>query len=463
MHHMHMMHVLKDQFILLLFLIPTWISAAAQSVDSVEVSGRVQWKDTGITGFPNELKVISKTKEIYLSPIDSTGKYHLRLPVGSYTLTPSRHYHWMGEEYIRINDSVSNISINLSSEKEFTAPVLELDTIALTNLLPAVGVAHNFTKKHATLVDDFIKKQMSFYEIPGASLAIIKNGKVIYNQVYGVTNAQSAIPVTEKTLFEAGSITKPVFAFVVMRLVEKGIIKLDQPLYELLPFEEVSHDERYKLITARHVLCHQTGLPNWAKRDSTGHFNLLFTPGTAFGYSGEGFEYLKRVVEHITGRNISQILNEELLIPLNLADFYFKGNEEVKKFSAHGHHDLKPADIRFIEKPMMAFSLVTEAKAFGNFMLALRNKKGLKTDTYNEMLSIQSTRTDGVHWGLGFRLENTPFGISYGHSGSTSSGFICNFTFFPKPDIGYVFFTNSNMGAMLSIPLLTQLLITGKN
>jgi hypothetical protein len=95
-------------------------------------------------------------------------------------------------------------------------------------------------------------------------------------------------------------------------------------------------------------------------------------------------------------------------------------------------------------------------------MLALRNKKGLKNDTYNEMLSIQSTREDGVHWGLGFELNNTSFGLSYGHSGSTSSGFISNFTFFPKLDMGYVFFTNSNMGAMLSIPLLTQYLITGK-
>jgi CubicO group peptidase (beta-lactamase class C family) len=457
-----MMHAPQSRFILLFILFST-SSGLAQSLDSVEVSGRVQWKDTSIRGFPNELKVIAKTREVYLSPIDSTGKYHFHLPAGSYTLTPSRHYHWMGEEYIRINDSVSTISIHLSPGKQFTAPVLELDTIALANLLPAVGIAHNFTKKHAAQVDDFIKKQMAFYEIPGASLAIIKHGLVIYSQIYGVSNAQTGMPVTEKTLFEAGSITKPVFAFVVMRLVERGILKLDQPLYELLPFEALSHDERYKIITARHVLCHETGLPNWAKPDSTGHFNLLFTPGTEFGYSGEGYEYLKRVIEHITGKNISQILSEELLVPLNLADFYFAGNDYVKKFSAHGHFDLKPSAIRIIEKPMMAYSLFTEAKAFSNFILALRNKKGLKSDTYNEMLRIQSTRSDGVHWGLGFRLENTPLGISYGHSGSTSSGFICNFAFFPKPDIGFVFFTNSSMGGMLSVPLLTQFLITGKN
>lgn len=454
------MHTLKSRFILLLF--PVWCSAAAQSGDSVEVSGRVQWKEPGITGYPTELKVISNTSQIFLHPIDSSGKYHFRLPVGSYTLEPSKHYHWMGEEYIRINDAVSNISIFLPPGKKFIAPVLEMDTIALANLLPEVGVAHNFSKKYANLVDDFIKKQMTFFEIPGASLAIIKNGRVVYSQVYGISNVQSGVPVTGKTLFEAGSITKSVFAFIVMRLVERNILKLDQPLYELLPFREVSHDARYRMITARHVLCHQTGLPNWAQRDSTGHFNLLFMPGSGFGYSGEGYEYLKRVIEHITGKDISQILSEELLIPLNLGDFYFKGSDYVKKYSAHGHIDLKPSNIRFIEKPMMAFSLFTEARSFSNFMLAMRNKKGLKSDSYDEMLRIQSTRKDGVHWGLGFELENTPFGLSYGHSGSTSSGFISNFIFFPKLDLGYVFFTNSNMGAMLSVPLLTQFLITGK-
>lgn len=333
---------------------------------------------------------------------------------------------------------------------------------AAADLMSGAGLAHHFTREQASLVDEFIKKQMTLYDIPGASLAIIKKGKVTYTQVYGVTNVQSRMPVTEKTLFEAGSVTKPVFAFVVMRLVERNILRLDQPLYELLPFRAVSIDERYKLITVRHVLCHQSGLPNWGQPDSTGHFNLLFTPGTKFGYSGEGYEYLKRVIEHITDKNIDQVLNEELLMPLELTGFYFKGNEYIKKYAAHGHIDRKPSRIRFIEKPMMAFSLFTEAGAFSYFMLALRNKKGLKSATYEEMLKVQSTRDDGVHWGLGFELEKTPLGLSYGHSGSTSSGFICNFTFFPETDVGYVFFTNSNRGVELSIPLLTQFLTTGK-
>jgi CubicO group peptidase (beta-lactamase class C family) len=248
-----------------------------------------------------------------------------------------------------------------------------------------------------------------------------------------------------------------------MRLVEKGILDLDKPLYQYLPFEEVAHDDRYKLITARHVLSHQTGFPNWAERNEKGQFDLKFTPGTDFGYSGEGFEYLKRVVEHITQKDIGTILEEELLIPLHWKHVYFQGSKYVAEFAAHGHYDNSPTDIRLIKKPMMAYSMNTEAKSFSTFMLALRNKKGLKPETYKEMFKIHAPREDSVHWGLGFSIENSPYGLVYGHGGSTSSGFICNFSFFQAIDMGYVLFTNSHMGEWLAIPLLTEFLITGKD
>ena len=353
------------------------------------------------------------------------------------------------------------VALNASTDDSYSSPVI-LDTIGAPIQLPAIGIARNFSPANARLLDEYVNKQMAYYKIPGASIAIIKNGKLIYHQIYGVSNIETGLPVTAETLFEAGSVTKPAFAFVVMRLVEKRVLDLDQPLYQLLSFDEVSQDERYKSITARLVLSHKTGLPNWGKRDSTGHFNLLFLPGTKFGYSGEGYEYLKRVIEHITQKSISQILEEELLVPLQLEGLYFQGNDYIKRNSAHGHKGFKPSNVRYIEQPMMAFSMCTEAKAFSKFMLALGNKKGLKRETYKEMLSIESTREDSVHWSLGFEIEETSVGISYGHSGSTSSGFICNFRYFPKPGIGYVFFTNSDMGADLSIPLLTQFIVTGK-
>jgi CubicO group peptidase (beta-lactamase class C family) len=108
--------------------------------------------------------------------------------------------------------------------------------------------------------------------------------------------------VNDLTLYEAASITKPVFAFAVQRLAERGVIDLDKPLYLYLPYEDIAYDDRYKLMTARHVLTHRTGFPNWRSMNEDGKLNLKFTPGTGYGYSGEGFEYLKMVIEKITGK-----------------------------------------------------------------------------------------------------------------------------------------------------------------
>ena len=114
--------------------------------------------------------------------------------------------------------------------------------------------------------------------------------------------------VDSNTLFEAASITKPVFAFAVQRLAERGVIDLDKPLWLYLPYPDIAYDERYKLITAKHVLTHRTGFPNWRSMNESGKLDIKFTPGTDYGYSGEGFEYLKMVVEKITGKKVEQVL-----------------------------------------------------------------------------------------------------------------------------------------------------------
>lgn len=456
---------LKTGFLCLMGMYLGYVSCHAQTIDSVRLSGKLEWKDKSITGFPAQLEISSLDDATFSvkTDIDSLGRYAINLAVGEYSIAPARNYHWIGEEYIRIDDTQSKIALELLGAKEYQAPILELDTIAWPELMPDIGVLHDFTPEKEALLDEFIKVYLRFFEIPGASIALIKNGKLIYHNVYGAKNSINLEAIEKETLFEAGSTTKPVFGFVMMRLVEKGIMDLDKPLYQYLPFEDVAHDERYKLITARLVLSHQTGFPNWARRNEKGQFGLLFTPGTKFRYSGEAFEYLKRVVEHVSGKEMNTILEEELIVPLNWQGVYFTGNEQVSELSANGHYNNKPVAKRIIEKPMMAFSMLTEAKSFSTFMLALRNKEVLKSKTYKEFFKIHSTREDSVHWGLGIQIENSAQGLVYGHSGSTSRGFVCNFRYFKDLDMGYAIFTNSQMGGFLSLPLLRQFLITGKD
>ena len=262
------------------------------------------------------------------------------------------------------------------------------------------------------LIDDFIKQYQEYYEIPGVSLAIIKDGQVVYHNTYGVKNTYTKEPVDGNTLFEAASITKTVFAFAVNSLAEKGIIDLDKPLYQYLPFDEIAYDDRYKLMTARHVLSHQTGLPNWAYMNPDGRPDLKFTPGTGYGYSGEGFEYLKRVVVKITGKDIGTVLEEEVINPLGLKNMYFEKSDYLAKVVANGHYENFPSRADLPDSPGMAWSMHTEALSFSTFVLALLDRKGLNPATYDEMFRIQSVvpldedeKKQGleIYYGLGYK------------------------------------------------------------
>jgi len=115
--------------------------------------------------------------------------------------------------------------------------------------------------------DHFLTDKMKEYEIPGLSIAVINDGKVVYHQTKGFANISEQIPVTAKTIFEGASISKSVFSFFVMTFVEEGILDLDKPLYTYMEYPDIAHDDRYKKITARMALSHRSGFPNWREHN----------------------------------------------------------------------------------------------------------------------------------------------------------------------------------------------------
>ena len=104
---------------------------------------------------------------------------------------------------------------------------------------------------------------MQAARIPGLAVAVIEDGDVASVELFGLADAESGEVLSGEMLFEAASLSKPVFATAVLRLAERGEFDLDQPLHELLPNDRISHDPRSEALTARLVLSHRTGLPNW--------------------------------------------------------------------------------------------------------------------------------------------------------------------------------------------------------
>ena len=312
-------------------------------------------------------------------------------------------------------------------------------------------------------MDTFLKSQMDSIGMPGLSFALINDGQIVYHRTFGVTNVETNKRVSNETLFDAASLTKTPFAFLVMRLAEKGILDLDKPLFTYLPYPDIAHDERYKLITARMVLSHTTGFPNWRFFNKDGKLDIKFTPGTQFHYSGEGYEYLANVVAHlmkIQKNELQDLFNAEVAKPLKMNNTYFTWNNSMSEDRATGHVNGKVAEGYGINSKnpnfYASYSMQTEAVNYAKFLIGIMNEEGLKKESYNDMLKPQfpnAFKPADNQRGLGIEIKSTEFGNEYSHNGFNLN-FTSEFMFNKEQKFGYVFFTNCNKGSDLNKKLV---------
>ncbi|MEM9183075.1 MAG: serine hydrolase [Pseudomonadota bacterium] len=399
---------------------------------------------------------------------DETGSYQLDLPRGNYTITSASSMVRKDDEYPQVVGPSKPITVRVAGKAEVKAPTLGLKTMDLPIRLSERGALFTFGQDSETALDETVESLMKHFDVPGLSLALVKDGELRFHRRYGVRNAYSGEPVLEDTLFEAASITKAVFAFAVNRLAERGVIDLDKPLYEYLPFEDIAHDKRYQKITGRMALSHQTGFPNWRWANDDGKIDIKFYPGIKYGYSGEGFEYLGRVVSHLTGKSLEQVLLEEALQPMGFAgNTYFSDRPELHRQASRGHLAGMTGPHDFPGEVGVAHSMYTEAKTFSGFMVSLLARKGLSAEGYEKMLEPQVEvpldPEERPQWpsryGLGFHLMNTPYGLAYGHGGNNGN-FTCQFEVYPEQNMGFAIFTNADSGSLL-VNALREYLVIG--
>ncbi|GAB2592583.1 serine hydrolase domain-containing protein [Spirosoma areae] len=320
--------------------------------------------------------------------------------------------------------------------------------------------------------DQRITQLMDSARIPGLSIAIIRNNKLAYSNGYGLTKADSTQRVTASTIFEAASLSKPVFAYAVLQLVEQGVLDLDKPLYEYLPYSDAAADERYQKITARLVLSHQSGFPNWRKNRKSPELAMSFTPGQRFGYSGEGFVYLQKVVEKITAKPINEFMDERVLKPLGMTSSRFVWQPTFETHFAQPHNESGETQPKY--KPSqanMAYSLHTTAEDYARFILAILTPTGLKAATVNQLLTPQSqlpqrfsgsdVLSPGLFWGLGIGLEQTPSATYFWHWGDNGA-FKCYVTASYARKDAVIYFANSSNGLDIADRIL-QLTLGGQH
>lgn len=291
------------------------------------------------------------------------------------------------------------------------------------------------------------------YLVPGLSVAVIKDGKLNFLSHHGVRANDTKKSIDNNTVFAAASLSKPCFAYGVMKLVESGILNLDKPLYQYMDYKDLSHDERYKKITTRMILSHSSGLPNWRR----GELNLKHDPGTTFQYSGEGYVFLSKIIEHLLQKPIHAIMDELVFQPLgmNHSSFIWKKEFESNFASPHDYTGHTKPNSR-TTKTIIASSLLTTANDYSKLILALLNKGELKKNTLKKIFSPQIKINDAVSWGLGWGLQSTKKGKAFWQWGDNGT-FKAFALVYPKQKEGFVFFANSFNGLKVVPSLIKHL------
>jgi CubicO group peptidase (beta-lactamase class C family) len=274
-------------------------------------------------------------------------------------------------------------------------------------------------------------------KMPAVSIAIIRGGQLAWRRAFGVKDTGTNEPVDLDTVFAACSNTKPVFAYGVVKLHEKGILNLDTPLTKFTS-RRITADSRVELITARHVLNHTTGFPNWRQGPD---LPIQFTPGSQFQYSGEGFSYLQSVVVEITGQSFQEFMRDNILVPLGMTssrvdwDMDYvrqiaKPHDENGKRIAGKFYTLPSASeaAEGVARYGAAATLMTTPTDYAKFLLEFLNPKPadnfrLNESSRKEMLRPQVKKSSGWE-GLAWALEQHEGTSIFTHAGQ-DAGWYC--------------------------------------
>ena len=299
--------------------------------------------------------------------------------------------------------------------------------------------------------------------VPGIAIGVVDRRK-IWDRGFGNASLDPARRVSDDTVFEGASLGKPLFAYQVLRLVEAGALDLDRPLFDYLPLAEADNP-LMRRVTVRHVLSHTTGLPNWRKEP--GPLMPATEPGTEYAYSGEGFFYLQRVVETVTGRPVARLMEEEVFRPFGMTETsyvwrpafdrrmavgYGEDGQVEEIYAAIGRRAQVVAeewkrpmlDWRFEESartvtlvnsawpvlplymvPNVASSLLTTARDYARFLSRVvapaPGGLPLQAATLEAMTRPQVTINSALAWGLGWGIQHDDFGEVLWHWGANNS------------------------------------------
>ena len=312
--------------------------------------------------------------------------------------------------------------------------------------------------------------------VPGVAVAIVNEGRLVWQRAFGVKDVTTKAPVDPHTVFEAASVSKTVFAYAALKLCERGTLALDTPLTTYSKTKFVANDARLDRVTARHALSHTTGLPDWRSGSA---LKFEADPGKRFHYSGEGYFYLQSVITERVGRSFASpcgryegdlevcatdfdaFMRRSLLEPLGMLESGYLWRAPLEQTAARPHDlsgqalQLKKPNAADIARYGAVGELRTTAADYAKFLLAVLNRPSgdalLGASMWSEMIRPQvklapAEKIDGADsWALGWAVQERPTGPVILHSGG-QTGFRSLTMASVERKSGFVILTNSDGG-----------------
>jgi CubicO group peptidase (beta-lactamase class C family) len=284
-------------------------------------------------------------------------------------------------------------------------------------------------------VDEFVAAEMKAQQIPGVSLAVVKDGKPVLVEGYGLANVEHQVAVKPETIFQSGSVGKQFTAMAVMMLVEKGKIGLDDPITKYFP----DGPEAWKKIKVRNLLSHTSGIPDY----ETAHLidlhkeyseadllkfaetlKLDFPPGEKWKYSNTGYVLLGIIIHKASGQFYGDFLHERVFVPLGMTTARIISDRDIVPNRAQGY-ELVKGELK--NQDWVAASLNTTAD--GSLYLtsldmikwdaALRERKLLKPASYDQMwTSMMLNNGKPAGYGFGWFVSKKDGKLFVDHTGS---------------------------------------------
>ena len=339
----------------------------------------------------------------------------------------------------------------------------------------------------AKTLDQKIQTLMQEGHVTGLAIAVFNNNQPVYEKTFGYKNAVTQEGIKPTTNFYGASLSKAVFAVLVLKLVEEGVLDLDKPLQQYLPkpiydyppqkkwhdnYSDLKADTLYQKITARMCLDHTTGFPNWRWDEPDQKLRIHGTPGQRYSYSGEGLVYLQVVLEKMLNTSLEALMQQYIFTPAGMVNSSYTWQPRFENDYCLGHNAQgKPYEKDKDNDARAASTLETTLDDYTKFTTAVLQNRLIKAASRNQMFSPQirirsvkqfgplrfkdSTANDAINlsYGLGWVLLQSPYGAGAFKEGH-GDGFQHYTILYPQAGAGIVILTNSDNGESIFKELL---------